>query len=97
VELAILKSRKLRDDNPVYNPQIMASLAEAQEWDKLGRWMGAVWTIWPPGAGRTTEEDLEYLMILLFKSSHSGWGSQARNGARKCLNFPNGSLNRHGK
>jgi len=34
-----------------YNPQITASLAEAQEWGKLGCWMGTVWMVWPPGAG----------------------------------------------
>ena len=53
-------------DRPVYNPQIVISLAEAQEWVKLECWVGTVWIIWPPGAGGIAEEDLERLTLLLF-------------------------------
>jgi len=50
-----------------YNPQITISLVEAQEWDKLECWIGTVWIMWPPGTGQTLEEDLERLMVLLFR------------------------------
>ena len=65
VELVISKLRRLRGGDFVYNPRIAISLIEAQEWDKLECWMGTVWIIWPPGTGRTTEEELGHLMLLL--------------------------------
>jgi len=50
-----------------YNPRITASLVDAQEWSRLECWMGTVWILWPPGVGETTEEDLDHLMLLLFR------------------------------
>jgi len=49
-----------------YNPQIMISLQDAKEWDKLVCWIGVVWLVWPPEGGKTTGEDLELAMLLLF-------------------------------
>jgi len=62
VEFAI---RSWWGDDLVYNPQIVISLTEAEEWDKLECWIGTIWIIWPPGAGEITEEDLGRLMLFL--------------------------------
>jgi len=66
VELALTTPRWLRDENPVYNSQVVKSLTEAEEWDKLECWVGTIWIIWPPGASRIKEDDLEWLTLLLF-------------------------------
>ena len=50
-----------------YSPQIIKSLQAAEEWEKLGYWMGVVWMVWPPEGGRTAEGDLEHIMLLLFQ------------------------------
>ena len=65
VELVVSWSKRLKKDGPIYHPQIMVSLVEAKEWDKLQPWLGTVWIMWPPGDG-TTEEDLKSTMLLLF-------------------------------
>jgi len=49
-----------------YIPHIMSSLEDAKEWDKLKCWIAIVWLVWPPEGGKTTEEDLEHVMLLLF-------------------------------
>ena len=51
---------------PTYNPQIMASLVDAQEWDKLECWVGVVWMVWTPEDGETMDKDLECGMRSLF-------------------------------
>ena len=66
VELAISWSLWLRYD-VTYNPQIMKSLAEAQEWSKLECWMETVWILWPPEADGITEEDLGHSILSLFR------------------------------
>ena len=66
VELTIWWTQWLRHD-VAYNPQIMASLAKAQEWSKLECWMGAVWILWPPEANGITEEDVGRSILLLFR------------------------------
>jgi len=43
--------------------QIITSLAEAKEWNKLECWIGIVWML---GAGGVIDEDLERSMVLLF-------------------------------
>lgn len=50
-----------------YNPRVIAPLLEAQEWDKLGCWIGVIWMKWPPKTEETAE-DLKYAMILLFRN-----------------------------
>ena len=50
-----------------YNPQIMTSLVEAQEWSKLECWIATVWIAWPPEADGITEEDLGRSTLLLFR------------------------------
>ena len=52
------------EDN-IYNPQIMISLQDANEWDKLKCWISVVWMVWPPEGGQTTEEDLGNVMLSL--------------------------------
>ena len=52
-------------DNP-YNPNTITSLKEVEEWDKLKYWVGTIWMVWPPEGGKTTEKDLEHVMLLLF-------------------------------
>ena len=64
-EVAISFPRPL-GDGPAYDPQIMAFLAEAQEWRKLECWVAVVWMVWPPGAGEITE-DLEHSVLSLFR------------------------------
>jgi len=64
VELAIHQTFWLGAQN--YNPQIMISLQDAREWDKLKCWISAVWMLWPPEGGKTTGEDLEHAMVSLF-------------------------------
>jgi hypothetical protein len=66
VKLALQLSRTLHD-GLVYNPRTMALLIEAQEWSKLECWVGAVWMVWPPEGGATTEEELGHSMRLLFR------------------------------
>jgi hypothetical protein len=53
-------------EDSVYDPQVTASLLEAQEWEKLECWMGVVWMAWPPQTDATTG-DLEHVMLLLFR------------------------------
>ena len=48
-----------------YSPQFMISLWDAREWDKLNFWVSIVWMVWPPEGGKTTEEDLEHVMLSL--------------------------------
>jgi len=48
-----------------YNPQTIVSLESGKEWDKLECWVGIVWMVWPPGCGKTTEEDLQHITLLL--------------------------------
>jgi len=62
VELAII-----RPPDVTYDPQIMTSLVEAQEWSKLECWIGTVWVLWPPEAAGITEEDLGRSILLLFR------------------------------
>jgi len=62
VELKVSKSW-LRLD-PARSLQIIKSLTEAKEWNKLECWIGIVWML---GAGGMTEEDLERSMVLLFR------------------------------
>jgi len=49
-----------------YSPQVMVSLLEAQEWDRLECWVAVVWMVWPPEADEMTEE-LENAMVVLFR------------------------------
>jgi len=65
VELVILWSQWL-EPHPTYDPQVMTSLKDAQEWDKLECWMGVVWIVWPPDGDEAMEKDLECWMVLLF-------------------------------
>jgi hypothetical protein len=62
-ELTVSYSWVLED--PVYSPQVMASLLEAQEWERLECWMGVVWMVWPPRTNATIG-DLEHVMVSLF-------------------------------
>ena len=62
VELAILRSPDV-----TYDPQIMTSLIEAQEWSKLECWIATVWIAWPPEADGIMEEDLGRSTLLLFR------------------------------
>ena len=48
-----------------YSPHIMACLEASEEWDKLECWIAVVWMVWPPEKGKTTEEDLEHVMLSL--------------------------------
>jgi len=54
-----------------YNPQIMISLEDAKEWDKLKCWIGVVWMVWPPESGHTTEEEFEHMLLSLFHQQPS--------------------------
>jgi len=63
VELVVSYPWLLEGSN--YNPHTMVSLESAEEWDKLEYWVGIVWMVWPPGCGKTTEEDLEHITLLL--------------------------------
>jgi hypothetical protein len=53
-------------EDSVYSPQVVVSLLEAQEWEKLECWMGVVWMVWPPQTDVTTG-DLEHVMVSLFR------------------------------
>jgi len=67
LELAVGSLEWLPQDAFIHNPRIMAFLINAQEWDKLERWMEFIWIVWPPGSGGMTEEDLERSMLSLFR------------------------------
>jgi hypothetical protein len=60
------EARSVREEL-TYNPQIIAFLTGAQEWNKLECWMVTVWMLWPPGASGMTEEDFGHSMLLLFR------------------------------
>ena len=49
-----------------YSPQVVASLLEAQEWDRLEYCIGVIWMVWPPEISKAVE-DLERVMVLLFR------------------------------
>ena len=57
---------RLRERIPTYTPQVMASLLETREWEKLECWMGVVWMVWRPETDATME-DIEHAMISLFR------------------------------
>jgi len=63
-ELAVYWSDLLKYQT--YSPQTMICLQDAKEWDKLKCWVSVVWMVWPPASGKTTEEDLEHVMLSLF-------------------------------
>jgi len=46
VEFAVSKPKRLR--YTPYDPHIMESLEEAEEWDRLECWIGIVWAMWGP-------------------------------------------------
>jgi hypothetical protein len=46
-------------------PHIMTSLEASKEWDKLECWVAVVWMKWPLEESKTTEEDLEHVMLSL--------------------------------
>ena len=56
----------LSEKIPRHTPQVMASLLETREWDKLECWMGVVWMVWSPETDATTE-DVEHAMVSLFR------------------------------
>ena len=62
VELAIKGGLK----NCRYNPDVVTSLVDRKEWDKLECWMGIVWGRWPPEPGNAAKE-LEDVMEVLEK------------------------------
>ena len=62
-EFAVYRSDEL--GAYTYSPQVMISLQDAREWDQLNCWGCIVWMVWPPEGGKTTEEDLEHVMLLL--------------------------------
>jgi len=65
VELVVSKSKWLRLD-PAYGAQIITSLIEAEEWNKLECWVGIVWMLLPDGLD-PGEGDLGHSMTLLFR------------------------------
>ena len=79
VELSIPKSGWLQiPDQYILSAQVMVSLEDAKEWDKLECWIGVVWINWPPKdidtteGSKTTEDGgvtargLEDVMLSLF-------------------------------
>ena len=63
-ELVIPRQELVMD--VTHSPQVIASLLEAREWDKLEPWLGVVWMLWPPETDEAAE-DLERAMMLLFR------------------------------
>ena len=59
-------SPRFRGRIPTYTPQVMASLLETREWDKLECWIGVVWMVWRPETDAMME-DVEHAMISLFR------------------------------
>jgi len=65
VGLVVSESRWLGPD-PKRSLQIVTSLTEAKEWDKLECWVGIVWMLLPEGLD-PGEGDLGHSMTLLFR------------------------------
>ena len=65
VGLVVSESRWLGPDSK-RSLQIMTSLTEAKEWDKLECWVGIVWMLLPEGLN-PGEGDLGHLMTSLFR------------------------------
>ena len=51
---------------PTYSPQVMGSLLEAREWDKLECCIGVVWMAWPPETDAMME-DVEHATVSLLR------------------------------
>ena len=79
VKLSIAESGWLQiPDQYILSAQVMVSLEDAKEWDKLECWIGVVWISWPPEKDETTEDSrttkdgrvtgkgLEDVMLSLF-------------------------------
>jgi len=64
-ELAVSESQYLRPYSE-HSLQIITSLTEAKEWNKLECWVGIVWMLLPEGLD-PGEGDLGHLMTLLFR------------------------------
>ena len=94
-ELAAYLSDELGAD--IYSPQIIMSLQNAKEWDKLRCWVSAVWLVWPPKGGQTTEGDLKHVMLSLshqqpgviqkLEEQMEQWSSMLKTGARGAEHF----------
>ena len=65
VELAFLGPWGLQYS--AYSADSTRYLEGAEEWEKLGCWVGVVWMAWPPEDDMPTEGDLEDAMLLLFR------------------------------
>jgi len=65
VELAVSELWWLRPD-PARTLQVITSLTEAKEWDKLECWVGIVWMLLPDGLD-SGNGDLGHSMALLFR------------------------------
>ena len=65
VELSLPRYRS-RQDFANYDPQIMSSLRDTQQWDKLACWICAVWLEWPSRPDETSR-DLKDGVVLLFR------------------------------
>ena len=50
-----------------WSSHVTTLLEGGQEWDKLECWMGVIWMLWPPKTGGAAEEDIERVMLLLFR------------------------------
>ena len=54
-----------------FNPHLMTSLEDTEEWDKLECWMGFIWIMWSLGAEMDedleTDEKLEHVTLSLFQ------------------------------
>ena len=103
VELSILKSRWLQlPDQYILSAQVMVSLEDAQEWDKLECWVGVVWINWPPenidtGDSREMEDGgvtgrgLEDIMLSLFHN-HPGVIQRLQKLMGKCKDTGDGFI-----
>ena len=61
-ELSVSESQRL--EGVAWKSDVMESLENNLEWDKLEAWMGIVWMVWPK-VGSTTE-DVRGVMLSLF-------------------------------
>ena len=78
--------------NATFNRQIMTSLLDGEEWDKLECWIGVVWMAWPPETDEMVE-DLRRAMVSLFRQRPGAaeklegwmglWSQEQGSGARE--------------
>ena len=63
----LLTSESQLPEGVAWDPDVVTNLGGSQEWDKLERWMGIVWMVWPSGTEGSQERRVWDAMLSLVR------------------------------